>query len=178
MKNKMKQSLSIAILIVMILNVFVGCGEQIESITSDADYEDTIKNVINAFEAHDLDTLYSYASCMVFFGDDEYEDYSFDIEDAHEIFDLRVSSKYDLYEQTYGQDLEIDYKILDSYEVDYNNGQSLWDEINYTGKISAIRMLELELTIKDSTNATYKHTTHFLMLVKENEEWKVLYRGY
>lgn len=157
-----------AIAIVAIIVLSVGFN----IISSFTGYKGVVRKVVNAFEDYDMNTLCSYASSLSYYGDD--------IEYSEEVFEERVSSKLDYYEEELGHGLKISFEIIDSYKLDDRNRDDLLDELEdsgaYVGKIDTIRMVEMQLTIKGS-RSTSTYTTDDLMLVKENGKWKVLYLG-
>lgn len=157
---------AIAVVAIIVLSVLISI------ISSFTGYKGVVRKVINAFEDYDMNTLYSCACTLSYYDEDlDYYD---------EIFDSRVSSKLDYYEEELGHDLKMDFEIIDSYKLDDRNKDDLLSDLEdagaYVGDVDDIRMVELEITIKGSRRES-TYTTEDLMVVKENGEWKVLYLG-
>lgn len=155
-----------AVAVVLIIVLSLG----INIISSFTGYKGVVRKVVNAFEDYDMETLYSCASSLSYYGDD--------IEYYEELFETRVSNKLDHYENMLGHGLKMDFEIIDSYKLDDRNTDALLDELEdngaFIGKIDTIRMVEMELTIKGSRN-TSTFTVNDLLMIKENGKWKVLY---
>lgn len=155
---------AMALAAIIVLSVVIGI------VSSFTGYKGTVRKVINAYEEFDMNTLCSCASSLSY--------YAFDDDFAEELFEEKVSSRLDYYEEELGHGLKIKYEIIDSYKLDDRNKQELFDELEdvgaYVGDIDAVRSVELKLTIKGAYRETTK-TTDDLILIKEGGKWKVLY---
>lgn len=150
------------VVLILVLNV----------VSSFTGYKGVVRKVVNAFEDYDMKTLTACASDLNY-----YNDYT----DWDDVFEYRVSSKLDYYEDMLGHNLKISYKILDSYKMDDRNKNALIERYENEGvdvdKVKTVRVVELELKIKGS-KSTSTFTKDNMVLIKEGGKWKVLNTDY
>ena len=165
-KKKIKKSIiAVEIAIVLVVVAIVA----INIVSDNTGYKGTLKKAINAFADYDMETLMSVTS--------EIEYMNIDMEDS---ISKEVSRKLDDYESAVGRDLEISYKIIDSYKLSDRKFSEFtqYVENNYKydcSDISQIMKVDLQLEIKGTQKTKTENVS--LYLINERNKWYV-FDGY
>lgn len=169
-KKRIKRTIRLIIAGIVLVAVAVGAFNVLSEFTG---YKGALRKVISAYEAYDMNTLFSMTSDAAFYSNDQVaqEEYYADL----------VSDRLDQYESQVGRDIKITYVVDDAYKLSERKLESLLShlESSYeydTSDIKEVMSVELTITIKGNKGNT--RSTGTLLFIKEDNSWKVYYPNF
>lgn len=169
-KEKNKKTIALIIAAVVVVLAVIGAVRAISEFTG---YKGLVRKTVKAYQDYDIDGLIAQGSDLFYFVDDD---------TLTAVVKNIVGNKLEKYEDRVGHSYQITYKISDDYELSTRKLEDLKqtlsyyldmdeDEINFDD-ISSIRVVELELTIKQDKKSMKDTLT--LTVDKEKDGWKLL----
>lgn len=169
-KEKNKKTITLIIAAVVAVLVIIGAVRAISEFTG---YKGLVRKTVKAYQDYDIDGIIEQCSDLYYFVDDD--ELSYALKNS-------IGNKLEEYEDRVGHSYQITYKITDDYELSTRKLEDLKqtlsyyigmdeDEMNFDD-ISSIRVVELELTVKQDKKSMKDTLT--LTVGKEKDGWKLL----
>lgn len=169
-KEKNKKTITLIIAAVVAMLVVIGAVRAISEFTG---YKGLVRKTVKAYQDYDIDGIIEQGSDLYYFVDDDTLSYG---------LKNIIDNKLEKYEDCVGHSYQITYKITDDYELSTRKLEDLKqtlsyyigmdeDEMNFDD-ISSIRVVELELTVKQDKKSMKDTLT--LTVDKEKDGWKLL----
>lgn len=170
-KEKNKKTITLVIAAVVVVLLVIGAVRAISEFTG---YKGLVRKTVKAYQDYDIDGIIAQGSDLYYFVDDETLSY---------VVKNIVGNKLEKYEDRVGHSYQITYKISEDYEMSTRKIEDLKktmsdyigmdeDEMDFDD-ISSIRVVELELTIKQDKKSMKDTLT--LTVDKEKDGWKLMY---
>lgn len=166
-RKRRKKIITIATSLVVIVVVAIIAVKIVLEFTG---YRGLLRQVMNAYEAYDIDALVALSSDIYYYDDEDYvEDY----------FEYSVGYNLDDFEDFVGHSYKLSYEINEIYTMSERKANDLLDSIEYeyedfdTSTIEEIVVADLTLTaeqVKKSLDRDLEIT-----MTKEDGTWRLLY---
>lgn len=145
-------------------------------------YKGTVRKLFNALEGYDMDTLSTLVCDFVY--DYHYNLLNVDETKLDDAFEKAVSDTLDQFEDAVGNNAKISYSINDAAKLSDRKLEQFLamveDSFDYdSNNIKTVMSVDITITVKGSKKSTtYNIHSGDLLLVKEDNAWKVYYPNF